>query len=48
VHFLSRKDGHVLQRLSTDGSAIAMAPVLVGQTLVVVTRQGQVRAFNAQ
>ena len=48
VHFLSRKDGHVLQRLSTDGSAIAMAPVLVDQTLVVVTRQGQVRAFNAQ
>jgi outer membrane assembly lipoprotein YfgL len=48
VHFLSRKDGHVLQRLSTDGSAIAMAPVQVGQTLVVVTRQGQVRAFKAQ
>ena len=48
VHFLSRKDGHVLQRLSTDGSAIAMAPVVVGQTLVVVTRQGQVRAFSAQ
>lgn len=48
VHFLSRKDGHVLQRLTTDGSAIAMAPVVVGQTLVVVTRQGQVRAFNAQ
>jgi len=48
VHFLSRKDGHVLQRLSTDGSAIAMAPVQLGQTLVVVTRQGQVRAFNAQ
>lgn len=48
VHFLSRKDGHVLQRLSTDGSAIAMAPVLVDQTLVVVTRQGQVRAYNAQ
>jgi outer membrane protein assembly factor BamB len=48
VHFLSRKDGNVLQRLSTDGSAIAMAPVLVGQTLVVVTRQGQVLAFNAQ
>ncbi len=48
VHFLSRKDGRILQRLSTDGSAIAMAPVLVGQSLVVVTRQGQVRAFNAQ
>lgn len=48
VHFLSRQDGHVLQRLSTDGSAIAMAPVVVGQTLVVVTRQGQVRAFSAQ
>jgi len=48
VHFLSRKDGRVLQRLSTDGSGIAMAPVVVGQTLVVVTRQGQVRAFSAQ
>ena len=48
VHLLSRQDGTVLNRLSTDGSGIAATPVLVGDTLVVVTRKGQVFGFQPQ
>jgi outer membrane assembly lipoprotein YfgL len=48
VHFLSRQDGQALQRLSTDGSAITGKPVLVGQTLVVVTRAGGVFGFRPE
>ena len=46
VHLLSRTDGQLLRRLSTDGSAIVSAPVLAGQTLVVVTRAGGVYGFR--
>ena len=46
VHFLSRQDGSLMGRVSTDGSAIAAAPVLVGNTLVVVTRNGGVFGFR--
>ncbi|MBN9411545.1 MAG: outer membrane protein assembly factor BamB [Burkholderiales bacterium] len=46
VHILSREDGSPLNRLSTDGSAIAAAPVLAGNTLVVVTRNGGVYGFQ--
>lgn len=45
VHLLSRQDGSLLTRLTTDGSAIAAAPVLAGNTLVVVTRKGGVFGF---
>lgn len=45
LHLLSREDGSLLNRLSTDGSAIAGNPVLVGQTLVAVTRNGGVFGF---
>ena len=45
VHLLSREDGTALNRLSTDGTAIAAAPVLAGNTLVVVTRGGGVYGF---
>jgi outer membrane protein assembly factor BamB len=45
VHMLSREDGSSLNRLSTDGTAIAAAPVLAGNTLVVVTRGGGVYGF---
>lgn len=45
VHFLSREDGSLLKRMPTDGSAIAAAPVLAGNTLVVVTRNGGVYGF---
>jgi outer membrane protein assembly factor BamB len=44
VHFLSR----LMNRMSTDGSAIAAAPVVVGNTLVVVTEKGGVFGFRPE
>lgn len=46
VHLLSRDDGAPLNRLSTDGSGIASAPIQAGNTLVVVTRNGAVMGFK--
>lgn len=46
VHLLSREDGAPLNRLTTDGSGIAAAPVVAGNTLVVVTRKGGVYGFR--
>jgi outer membrane protein assembly factor BamB len=48
VHVLSRDDGKLMARLATDGSAIAAAPVIVGNTMVVVTRAGGVYGFVPQ
>lgn len=48
VHMLSREDGNLLNRLSTDGSPIAAAPVLAGNTMVVVTRNGGIYGFVPQ
>lgn len=48
LHFLSRQDGSPLNRLSTDGSAIRSAPVLAGQTLVVVTQRGGIFGFKPE
>lgn len=48
VHFLSPEDGKPLQRVATDGSAIMGKPVMAGQTLVVVTRNGGVFGWRAQ
>ncbi len=48
VHLLSREDGSALNRLSTDGSAIVAAPVLAGDTLVVVTQKGGVFGFRPE
>lgn len=45
VHFVSREDGSPLTRVSTDGSAIVAAPVVAGDTLVVVTRKGGVFGY---
>ncbi|MBV8271384.1 MAG: outer membrane protein assembly factor BamB [Cupriavidus sp.] len=45
VHFLSREDGKMLARMKTDGSAVAAAPVMAGQTLVVQTRDGDIYGF---
>ncbi|HTH78252.1 MAG TPA: outer membrane protein assembly factor BamB [Ramlibacter sp.] len=42
VHFLSREDGKLMNRLDTDKSAVIAAPVLAGNTLVVVTKAGGV------
>ncbi|MDB5849044.1 MAG: outer membrane protein assembly factor BamB [Rhodoferax sp.] len=48
VHFLSREDGSALTRLTTDGSPIAAAPVLAGDTVVVVTRNGGIFGFQPE
>lgn len=48
VHLLSREDGSLLNRLATDGSAIAAPPVAAGNTLVVVTRSGAIHGFVPQ
>lgn len=48
VHFLSREDGAALNRLPTDGSAVVAAPVLVGNTVVVVTQAGGVFGFKPE
>ncbi|MBI2772285.1 MAG: outer membrane protein assembly factor BamB [Burkholderiales bacterium] len=45
VHLLSRTDGTPLTRLTTDGTAVAAAPVLAGNTLVVVTHGGGIYGF---
>ncbi len=48
VHLLSREDAAPLNRLSTDGSPIAAAPVAAADTLVVVTRKGGVFGFRPE
>jgi outer membrane protein assembly factor BamB len=48
VHMLSRDDGSPLNRLATDGSAIVAAPVLAGNTVVVVTKNGGVYGFRPE
>lgn len=46
VHFLSREDGAPLNRVSTDDSGVAVAPVIAADTLIVVTRKGNVYGFR--
>ena len=48
VHLLSREDGALLKRLSTDGSSPAAAPILAAGTLIVVTRKGAVFGFRPE
>ncbi|MEO5607842.1 MAG: outer membrane protein assembly factor BamB [Polaromonas sp.] len=48
IHLLSRDDGALLNRLSTDGAAIAAAPVLAGNTLIAVTRSGGIYGFKPE
>jgi outer membrane assembly lipoprotein YfgL len=48
VHMLSREDGSPVNRLTTDSSGVAATPVLAGNTLVVVTRNGGVYGFVPQ
>lgn len=48
VHLLSRTDGAPLNRMTTDGSGIAAAPVAAADTLVVVTRNGGVFGFRPE
>lgn len=46
VHFLSREDGRVQLRLATDGSPVVARPVAIGNTVVVLTRNGGVFAMR--
>ena len=48
VHLLSREDGSLLNRLTTDGSPISSAPVLAGNTLIAVTRNGGIFGFQPE
>lgn len=48
LHFLARADGALQARIETDGSSIATAPVLAGNTLVVVTRDGRVLGLRPE
>lgn len=46
LHWLSRAKGEAQLRSTTDGSALAVPPVVVGGTLIVVTRSGGMFAFR--
>jgi outer membrane protein assembly factor BamB len=48
VHLLSREDGSLLNRLPTDGTAISATPVLAGNTLIAVTKNGGVYGFQPE
>jgi len=48
IHLLSREDGSLLNRLTTDGSPISSAPVLAGNTLIAVTRNGGIFGFQPE
>lgn len=48
IHLLSREDGSLLNRLPTDGTAIASTPVLAGNTLIAVTQGGGIYGFQPQ
>jgi len=48
VHLLSREDGSLLNRLSTDGSPVLGGPALAGNTLVAVTRNGGVFGWRPE
>lgn len=45
VHVLDTRDGKLLNRLVTDGSAVALGPVLIGKNLVLVTQRGGLYAY---
>ncbi|MFZ6772219.1 outer membrane protein assembly factor BamB [Undibacterium sp. SXout7W] len=48
VHLLSREDGSFIGRVSTDGSQILAAPIVVGSSLIVQTKSGSVVAFATE
>ncbi len=48
VHWVSRVDGALLTRRTTDGSAILVTPVMADGTLVVVTRKGGIFGFQPE
>ena len=46
LHWLSRAKGEAQLRSTTDGSTLAVPPVVVGGVLIVVTRSGGMFAFR--
>lgn len=48
VHFLSLSDGQTQLRLPTDGSPIVGTPVVAGNTMLVVTRNGGLFGFRLE
>ncbi|MDV7391570.1 PQQ-binding-like beta-propeller repeat protein, partial [Arthrospira platensis SPKY1] len=48
IHLMSRENGAMLNRLSTDGSAVVAGPFLAGNTLVAVTRNGGVFGWRPE
>jgi outer membrane protein assembly factor BamB len=46
LHWLSRAKGEAQARVPTDGSAISVPPVVVGNLLIVMTRSGGLFAFR--
>lgn len=48
VHMLSREDASPLNRMTTDKSGVASAPVAAADTLVVVTRDGGIFGFRPE
>lgn len=48
LYLLSREDGSLLNRLTTDGSGVSANPVLSGKTMVVVTRSGGVFGYQPE
>ena len=48
VHFLDRNSGKTVLRLPTDGSQVIGAPVALGTTILVATKNGGLFAFRPQ
>jgi outer membrane protein assembly factor BamB len=48
LHLLSSADGALQTRVNPDGSAIAATPVLSGNTLIAVTRNGGVFGYRPE
>jgi len=45
IHFLSREDGTLAARVSTDGDAIVSTPIIAGPNVVFQTKQGEIVAL---
>jgi outer membrane protein assembly factor BamB len=48
VFLVSGDDGAMLNRMTPDGSPIAATPVLAGNTVVIVTRNGGVFGYRPE
>lgn len=48
IHFVSREDGSLLDRVKIEESGIAAAPVMAGKTLVVAGRLGTMYGFRPE